>query len=1590
MSKYWTTRLAKWLPWISLVGILAIGWLAASRQGAFDVHLRRAVAWELSRVVGHRAQVGRAELSLLRANAPTGQRFQPLRFHVVLHDVSIKQPAPWPGNLVTVPQASVDVDALRLLSIRPFMSTLVGVEAKQPQVNLIRGPNGHWNLQELRIRKAPRPVRFPGRIVVSDARILFVDYAPPDRLAVPQRNRLLHVTCFATTPQLGRVQFRLWGRNPSGRPGRLFAAGSFFTTPGAAPGFNAAVNLAGADVGYFWRYRPFARNIAIPKGNADLTGYFVLNSRSVRPTPYPRTGRSQFDYALAATSRATTIDLPWVRATAQDTDGRIRISNGLLQLSDIRGKVGASLIQGDGYVQTSAVRSANLARPAGGSAPVAQHGYSLHLQATGVGAQEAMHLVPVSATAALAGWQGRGQAQVNITGYTDAPVVYGSVTVPSWQVQGALPLDNGAANIGHKLSLQARTVQAGFVYADHAFGTNIAASIMNGSGHGAIFLPAVGNPIFNISFANAEIQPVAIPSAGATIDGRVWGNFAGTLSSASTKRGRGTTVASLNGDFALLNGQLTTPGVGIRPARFPFQNISGSVAYANGNITLPLLHAQTSYGQFNLAGNVNRTGAIAASFHGNSIGLARIGPALGMPASGTGFVSANISGTLKVPTIIARADVFAGDYQGYTFDWLGAEAQLQGRTLPSFSVVLHRGSGEALVNGNAVLPFGTAAGRLSAQGRIVKAQLAEWLPAGIRTQAGGVVDANFAVVGSVRAPQVSASFDINRPAFAGMQFDTAQGRVSYANGAFSLPNFILRADHSQLTASGQTTPNGNLNFIFTADRLQLQPFLSTLSSVPGISGQLSLSGSVTGRMDAPHAVVNLNAEDVRLDGQPASGAGLSGKFSWMPTAFNIDNLDLAIQGGHLPVSGKITAPPGQPTAPMRDWIANLDVGAQGLPIGPVLSVLETDLRTLPPARSARLLHALAKIPRPIRGFLTGNGAITGPLVNPAGSFKFGVTDGALADQPLPALDGEIAFTGSRIDIKSLAARTGEATASAVGVVDLAHDVDVNIDIHNLGAETLRPWISQIPNLGGAADIYLRITGPVSSPAIRGDLEIADPIIANTKFERLKIDSFTLAGGRLDIIDLRLVNQAHRARISASLPYSLGAITLDRNGPVRAEINLDNQDLSFISDLWSDAGKLSGPVDAHLVIAGTAAQPLLESGLIHAQGTWQMPEFTTQIALDAPVHDHVLWLQDPNGGPGLVARFGKSANRESASTAEGTLTATGEYDPFAGPTSRWGLGRYNFIVKADNARAAIGRVFSGRADADLILHGDAAATPADTISGSVNVLSAKITPPQRGLGAFSWRPQPFSPAVNVAVTIKNVTFASPSLNLTLAGQGTLGGHLGYEPLALNLRLTSHQGRLALPAANADVKSVTVTVVKAAEGPLQASASVSAQAHVGRYRVDLSGNGQVFPTSTLNIRAESTPPLTQIQVTALLLGFQPSFTEFGTTQSESILGQQISRSLYTSPLPLASLGISSALSRLIGLSELSFAYSPLATQVAIGKRISNKIYIYYLSAVTGAVQSNLTRLTYDLTPHVAVGFSVNELQQWRYEIQTYRTF
>ncbi len=1590
MSAKRINRLARRLPVLSLLAILVIGLIAIRSQGSFREHLRRAVVWELSRSLGRRVRVEECRPSLLLRHWRIGRSDVPTLLRLNITSLRVEQVPGPPSDQITgppfltIPDLSIDLRLGSLVTGKGLLPSLHGVKAVRPGLNIVRDAEGRWNFSDLLAPEAAPPAYLAARIEVVDGSLVLQDFSPPEGLARPQSNHIenLDLSLFASrSPESDtaatRLQLRLSGVNQEDRFSHIFVSGQSLNYPAASAEestqdrFNGSLVMSGADLGYLWQYGALASDLEITRGRGDITGYFLVNQDA--------TGPDSLDYALTISRSRAELELPWVRGEAHEVSGLVRIGNGLVQFADLKGRLGDTRVKGKGYL---------VADSAPNSSSVQCHRFDFCAdEAQG---RDIARILPSDIAPSLSRTPGKGALSISIIGSGSESAFFGIASIPRLNLVGAQAArqdpDAGVASSVTVSELpEVQDVKADFIYSERAFAATGQAAAMGGEVEGAIFLPPSGKARFAASLADANLAS-APHSVKNTLTGEVWGNLCGEFSLHTERSRAAPTVA---GDIALVNGEVRSGMSKQRPVRFPFESLSTDFSYTKGEILISRARAETGYGLINLVGGLSADDKVEAHLEGRGIDLGEVGSRLGQDVSGTAFFSARLSGTKTRPQAELWCDIFAGEIRGYEYDWLRGGAVLHDKEVPHFDLVFQRGSGEGRFSGRASLPTKASPGEMFAQGRIEKARLEEWLPKNLRKQAKGVFDSDIEIRGSPKSPEMMADIHITRPQFAGMQFDLAEGNLRYDSGVLSLPFFTARVDGSQFAASGVMKPEGHLDFDFSAERLGLAALLRSHPSVP-VDGWLSLQGRVQGKRDSPRIETQLSVEQVTLAGRPAGDVDAS--ISWDDPRLAIESLDFAARGGRIRLSGDLTRAAPSTARAARSWQTNLKADVEGMEMGLLLDLIERGLRSrIADGYRPPVLATLARIPRPVRGFLTSSVSVSGPPSALNGEVNFVLSDASLAGEHLPSLEGEVGFAPHQLALKSVVAKEQDAYAEARGEIHLTGDTNLDIDVHNLRAEVLSPWVEGVSGLGGSADIYLQIMGPTRQPTIRGDLEVAEPTFANTHLERVKIDRFVFSGDRLDIENLRLVKGPHLASISASLPYSWRKARLEEEGPLWVELSLKRQDLAFASALWPHLGEFAGPLNAKFRIGGSVSSPRLEEGFAYASGQWSKEDRQAQITLESRVIDHSLQLKSAQAGPGLVLDVGRAL--DGGFSRQGKFTASGSYDPFAGPRRRWGLGRYDIALAAERLEANMGRIIRGQMDANLVLRGEPNAAREDMISGEARISRAKVTLPREKMeGEISWKPW-FSPHLDIEVRTEDMEVSTRMARVEFSGQGIIGGRLGYEPLAVDMKFRAKRGVLDFPTALAEVQKMDVTVTKEPGEPLRALGHVEATARVGRYRVDLTGGGLLFPDSELRIVATATPPLSEAHATALLLGVPPAAlgaTGAAGPPAEQALGEHVAQSLSTSVTSIAATGLSAPLLRAAGLNELSFDISPVATRLQLGKRLAKKIYIYYLSSLSGATRSTLLRTIFDITPEFSVGVSINEQEQHTFEIQNTRAF
>ncbi len=255
--------------------------------------------------------------------------------------------------------------------------------------------------------------------------------------------------------------------------------------------------------------------------------------------------------------------------------------------------------------------------------------------------------------------------------------------------------------------------------------------------------------------------------------------------------------------------------------------------------------------------------------------------------------------------------------------------------------------------------------------------------------------------------------------------------------------------------------------------------------------------------------------------------------------------------------------------------------------------------------------------------------------------------------------------------------------------------------------------------------------------------------------------------------------------------------------------------------------------------------------------------------------------------------------------------------------------------------------------------------------------------------------PFAPELDLhLVTGPGLRFDYSFVHTNLK-DGTLNvtGLFSPQEVRLHGQVSSDQGTLDFPNAHLELSSGRVEVNKEPAQPLTVRV-VEAQAsgQVGDYEVALSPRGQIYPPTgvqpggvPLDLGARSTPFLDTPYILALLMGPVISPASAGVGFDPLAALTAASQPVYTTGSITGFM-----LPGLVG-QNLALDYSfdgPLS--VRFQQHIIGRIYGQYITPFSGYAETRRLTFTYQVTSKYSAGWSINGLEQVRYQIQSFFSF
>lgn len=1277
-----------------------------------------------------------------------------------------------------------------------------------------------------------------------------------------------------------------------------------------------------ASLAYAWRYLNLSTALSVEAGRGDAHIYFGS-------TAHPSGGTRQINYVVSTSLKGARVRLRSISTPFTSVTGRVVVVQDSVNLSGIRARFGGSDISLDGTV-------------AHWQDPV------LRLEARAQDAQIK------DLSAAMPGWSVPKwivlpetiSVEASISGAWHDPEVVGTAR---WGRFGLGPVRWAEGDSPFRY--HDRRIDAGGLVARGEGGE------VRGKGWVSWASP-VPRAAFEATVSAAELGPLAARVR------RLPTEIAGLAS--------GSVTIGYDEDGLRVLAPLVVTDARVGKVRL--DRIDTVAKYEGGCLDVSGTDIHTEYGDVFVQGGTTASGELSFLALAGDVDIAALSGLLGQSvAGGRGYVIAHVGGTLENPQVAARAEAVDVEIKGEKFGLVTLDLAGDARSLEVTDARLWWRGGEITAAGEIRdIDYRRRRATLDLGVKVAGLPLAE-LAAGAKTEieAVGVVAGQFDVGGEIADPQVTGRIMVDRPVVAGQGMDSAAAEIAYQNRVLTVKRASVTVDgQERATLSGTIDAERNVALQFAADDYPLRDLaVRAKGRRVLINGAVHGSGRVGGSLRRPQIEARLRAPQLTVDGEQVQDVAVNG--TWSEQRGIIHHLTAAIGEGSLQ---------GRAVVDLGARRFDVEVTGEALPLGRLI-----DWGGRAVSLPSSLREALGRLPRPVVGALSTQAHFQGEFGRPLGEATIKIDAAEMAGHALPTLTARASLEGKVITLERLTAEEtgGPASVEAKGTIDLAGDVGVSIDVHNLNAGLFAPWLRDGIPLGGSADISADLTGPVRSPVVRGSVEIEHPKIGPVGLDALQVAAFRIEGGRISIPEdgpLLAVREGRAIRIHGSVPFSWRSPVFPADQPVDLRVQMPEGNLSMLASLIPGLAAADGPLALDMRIGGVPAQPQLEGSLTVADGGIESIEGLTPLV-------------------GLKADIRFEGDTVRVAALSGTVGGGRVWVEPGGTMNvrRWSPARlhdnaFDLRLRVDHAVVAYDRVGSVVVDADLSVanaeEGDARAQIGGQVTIVKGLASALPTLPEAQVQKMG--PLPFDPDLDVTLRVEpNLAIKTSTMDVVLRGDGKLGGRLSEANAQIGLAI--ERGSFSFPGATFRFREGSIDVAAEVGEPVRATIEADAEARVHEYHVYLHVSG---PLTDPKISTQSVPYLTEEEILALLTGRGISpLAATGMTPQQALESEF--RTLLTAGLRQTVLSpIERELAASIGLSELTFAFGTQDQPVVVraGSYLSDRIYLQHIRSLGGAAESSLIRGAYRIyfNPPIWLGYSIDERQTRRWELETHFRF
>jgi hypothetical protein len=519
------------------------------------------------------------------------------------------------------------------------------------------------------------------------------------------------------------------------------------------------------------------------------------------------------------------------------------------------------------------------------------------------------------------------------------------------------------------------------------------------------------------------------------------------------------------------------------------------------------------------------------------------------------FISGQVRRTIDNPVFQGNLNIPAGRISGETFA-LDADLRAAAERVDLERMLVRMNTSEYQASGF-ILPGENPFIDINFQARQARLRQIFTFLTWEDVPAVGLVNANIQFRGTPERFRLDGRILVDDALIYGQEIDQLTLVLSSEDSIIRVEELIAVVNGGVITGSGFLR-NNTINFRLNTEDFPLQNIQALRNRFPDIMGQLDMTAAVTGTLINP--VINLDFVTRNFTIRAHTFEVFTGSINWRNQLLTIDTLTLRNAMNYWNLTG------------------TMDFGEADVPVN-----LQSELANWP----ISTILALADSPllNEVTGTLNGNIMISNTLVSPHLIARLAAVNGRIGDVNYNQVELDADLANSRIQINRLALTTPDAWANISGLLDPAENlVNLVIGINNLPARILRPFAALLRDFDGRIFADGTISGALTTPDMRLNVNILDGSIGFITFDRL--GGLILAtAGVVTLQDFALVKDDAVIAIEGTIPLEIVDGRLVNVAPMEIAAFVQEQSLEILGLFIPSIRSATGTISAVLRLSG---------------------------------------------------------------------------------------------------------------------------------------------------------------------------------------------------------------------------------------------------------------------------------------------------------------------------------------------------------------------------------------------------------------------